>query len=82
MHPYYRTAKKVIEYAIKSKKERGIDFPILAVCQGFELLGIYANEDSKDALKDVECIGKQRITEWHKPLDQVRTSFRTFRDFD
>lgn len=81
VHPYYSTAKKVIEYAIKSKKERGIDFPILAICQGFELLGIFASED-RNVLKEVECIGKQRVTEWHKPVDQVRTSFRTFRDFD
>lgn len=82
VHAYYRTAKKVIEYAKKRKDERGIDFPILAICQGFELLGIYVNDDSKDVLKDVECVAKQRKTEWQKPLDEVRATWRLFRDFD
>ena len=63
-HPYYRTAKKVVDFAIKSKDERGIDFPILAVCQGFQVLGMYVNKDSKDILKDVECIYKSKQVDW------------------
>ena len=31
-HPYYRTAKKVLDYCCKQYDERGIEFPVLGVC--------------------------------------------------
>jgi hypothetical protein len=82
VHAYYRTAKKVIDFAIKSQDERGVSFPILAVCQGFELFGMYIHDDSKDILKDVECLFKTRKVDWAFPVAEVKKESRTFRDFD
>ena len=55
-HPYYKTAKFVVEYCIAQKDRHGIELPILAICQGFELIGIVACQDSKDLLKNVSVI--------------------------
>jgi gamma-glutamyl-gamma-aminobutyrate hydrolase PuuD len=59
----------------------GIDFPILGVCQGFELLGIVATGDSKTLLKDVLCINIQQPVKWVHPLEEVRKESRTFEGF-
>jgi hypothetical protein len=31
-HPYYKTAKLIVEYTVRVKEVQGIDFPILAIC--------------------------------------------------
>lgn len=44
----------------RQKDEKGIDFPIIGICQGFELIHYLANEDRKDTLSDVKIYGESR----------------------
>lgn len=77
-HAYYKTAKKIIEYSMRQKQEHGIDFPILAICQGFEILGIVASGDDKGFLKDVPSNYEQRDVEWAFPTEKVCSETKLF----
>ena len=44
----------------KQKDEKGIDWPIFGICQGFELVHYLANEDAKDTLSVVKIFGESR----------------------
>ena len=50
---FYKTAKRIWNYMKREKDERGVDFPIFGICQGFEIIHYLANEDAKDTLSDV-----------------------------
>lgn len=39
-HPYYVTAKRIIEYSKYIKDSRGEDWPVLGICQGLEVVSI------------------------------------------
>ena len=54
---FYKNAKKVWNYMKRQKDEKGIDFPIFGICQGFELIHFLANEDRKDTLSNVVVYG-------------------------
>ena len=47
----------------RQKDDKGIDFPIFGICQGFELIHFLANDDAKDTLSNVTIYGESR------PLD-------------
>ena len=68
-HPYYRTAKKIVDYCIKLKDTTGFEFPILGVCQGFELLGIVAAGNSKSLLKNNPIYNQRLQVGWSFPND-------------
>ena len=42
---FYKSSKRIWDYMKRQKDEKGIDFPIFAICQGFELVHQLANED-------------------------------------
>ena len=44
----------------RQKDEKGIDFPIFVICQGFELVHYLANDDDKDTLSTVNIFGESR----------------------
>lgn len=65
------------------KDTRDIDFPILGVCQGFELLGLVISGDRNDFLKDVKSQYEQRTVEWQWESGKiVQSETKTFRGFD
>ena len=47
----------------RQKDDKGIDFPIFGICQGFELIHFWANDDDKDTISNVTVKGESR------PLD-------------
>ena len=47
---WYKNAKKVWNYMKRQKDEKGIDFPLFGICQGFEVIHYLANEDHKKTL--------------------------------
>jgi len=44
---YYKTAKRVYQYMIKQKDEHNIEWPILGICQGFEVIHYLTNDDKQ-----------------------------------
>ena len=57
---FYKNAKKIWNYMKKQKDEKGIDFPIFGICQGFEVIHYLANEDAKDTLSNVVIYNESR----------------------
>ena len=81
-HPYYRTAKKIIDFSINLQDKHGIVFPILGICQGQYVLALHASGDQKDLLKEVSSSPNQSKVEWAWPTDQVRLQSNLFSEFD
>lgn len=77
-HPYYKTAKLIVEYCVRLKDTSGVELPILAICQGFELIGIVACDDSKDLLKHVAVVFQKLPVSWVWPVEEVNQKCRTF----
>lgn len=44
-HEYYKTAKRIYNYAKRVKNERKEDWPILGICQGQQLISMILSED-------------------------------------
>ena len=73
---FYKTAKRIWEYMKRQKDEKGIDFPIFGICQGFELIHYLANEDRKDTLSVVNINNESR------PIDIVVDDIQSFSLFE
>ena len=56
-HPYYLTAKRILQYCFKMKDEKGEDFPILGICQGIQLVAMVLAGDDPDAITDFPIRG-------------------------
>ena len=54
----------------RQKDEKGIDWPIFGICQGFELIHYLANEDDKATLSNVKIYNESRPFDFH--IDEVR----------
>ena len=50
-HQYYKASKRVIEYSMKKMDEQGEQWPILGLCQGFQLFAFYATHENTKLLK-------------------------------
>ena len=61
---YYQTAKKIFNYAKNQKDEHGIEFPIMGICQGFEVIHYLVNEDARDTLSNVVIYGQSTTLKW------------------
>jgi len=57
---FYKNAKRIWNYMKKQKDEKGINFPIFGICQGFEVIHFLANEDDKETLSNVEIYNESR----------------------
>jgi gamma-glutamyl hydrolase len=58
--PYYKTSKKIFEYAIKRTDEGGY-FPIFGICQGLEVLHEIMNNDNEpDTFTRVKIYNQSR----------------------
>lgn len=64
MHPYYQTAKRVIEYSKMKKDRDGEEWPILGVCQGLEVVSVYQANDDIRALDKIVIYGDNRPINW------------------
>jgi len=71
LHAYYKTAKKIYQYAL-SPAMNGT-FPVLGICQGFELLAYLAAGDDKNALDTIVYINESRPVSWEvDPITESR----------
>ena len=52
--PYYQTAKTIYNYCLRKKDEKGEEWPIIGICQGYEVIGIINNEDKLSILDKVK----------------------------
>ena len=74
-HPYYKTAKRVIEYSKMKKDEFGEDWPVLGICQGLEVISVYKAKDDIEALDKIVIYGENR------PINWTNVESRFFKDF-
>ena len=51
---FYKTQKRIWDYMKRQKDEKGVDWPIFGICQGFEMIHYLANNDDKDTLSTVK----------------------------
>lgn len=59
-HTYYKTARKIFDYA-KKENDAARPFPIFAICQGFEIIHLLANKDNfTDTMANVDIYASSR----------------------
>jgi gamma-glutamyl hydrolase len=68
-HPYTKTADRIFEYA-KERLEEGDYFPLVGICQGFQLLNILQSEDKFVLKRSPAMIRNDTL----KPLREFETS--------
>ena len=51
-HEYYKTAKKIFQYS-KDQFDKGINWPIIGICQGLQVLHWIVNDDIYETLSTV-----------------------------
>ena len=78
--PMYGTAKRIWNYMKRQKDEKGIDFPIFGICQGFQLVHFLANDDSAETLSKVVIFGKSRKSKFAVENPKEYTLFDQFPD--
>lgn len=79
MSPFYKTAKRVWDYMKRQKDEKGIDWPIFGICQGFEVIHYLANEDEKNTLSNVVLYKTSRPINIKVP--DLKNNFELFSAF-
>ena len=62
--PYMKAARIIYNYCQKKKDEDKEDWPILGICQGYEVIGILNNDDKLSILDNVKIFGKSRPVKW------------------
>ena len=65
----------------RQKDEKGVNFPIFGICQGFELIHFLANDDDKDTLSDVHIEYESRPVNWTVANLKDYSLFRDFPDW-
>eukprot|EP00347_Sterkiella_histriomuscorum_P010196 403377236 len=62
-HQYYKKGKKILEYSISYKDSTGQDFPVFGVCQGYQLIILFAAKD-QNVLETIQSIDENRSKNW------------------
>lgn len=78
-HPYYVTAKRIIEYSKYVKDQKGEDWPVLGICQGLEVVSVVQANDDINALDRVVIYGENRPVTWTNSAHNGESRF--FNDF-
>ena len=79
-HVYYETAKKIYQYAIRQKDEKGIEWPIFGICQGYEILTWLTNDDRLDTVSEVIIYSESRPIQWTVDNPKHYRMYRGFPD--
>ena len=74
-HPYYVTAKRVIEYSKRIKDQTGEDWPVLGICQGLEVVSVVQALDDINALDRVVIYGENRPVTWTSSFHNGESRF-------
>jgi hypothetical protein len=61
----YQLAVKIFDYMKVQKDEKGIEWPIHGICQGFEIIHYLANCSDKSTLSNVDIYGESRPMIWN-----------------
>jgi gamma-glutamyl-gamma-aminobutyrate hydrolase PuuD len=78
-HVYVKTAQKIFDYA-KREFDEGRYFPILGICQGFQIINTLANGgDHYDTISKVYVSKESRRVNWTVPQPKVQS--RMFKDY-
>ena len=60
-HPYYQTAKRIVQYCKYKKDREGEEFPILGTCQGFQVLALIASQDNFKIMEKIFVAGNRKV---------------------
>lgn len=75
---YFQTAKRIFEFSKAEKTVKGRNFPILGICQGYEVLGIIANNDDPRTLSYQKSFDVMQSVEWLRNPAETQM----FKDFE
>eukprot|EP00347_Sterkiella_histriomuscorum_P003664 403363421 len=78
-HQYYKTVSAIIHYAMRAKDTRQDSFPILGICQGFQILSMVIAGDI-NTLEDIKVIGQNRKKVWK--VADPRSNSKLFSRFE
>ena len=66
-HPYYKTAKQIIQYSKKLKDQTNEEWPVIGMCQGFELISMVFAGDEPKVLDTIDIYGRSLPINWAVP---------------
>ena len=70
-HPYYVTAKRIVEFSKMMKDKYNVEFPILGICQGLEVISVIQGQDDIGTLDDIPVWGMRKV-DW---IEKQKTRF-------
>ena len=73
-HSYYHTAKRIYQYCMDKKDKFGEDFPILATCQGFQIVALFASGDDFSIMEDI-VVNRIRKVIWKDKNSEMWKGF-------
>jgi len=63
-HPYFTTAKRIVNYSKWMKDVKNQDWPVMGICQGLQTISIMHSYDDIDVLNDINIYGKELKVDW------------------
>ena len=63
-HPYYKTAKQVMQYSKYMKDVKNQTWPVLGICQGLEVVSLIQSGDDMSVLDEIFMYGENRNVSW------------------
>lgn len=79
VHPYVKTASKIVAYSKYVKDEKKETFPVLGICQGLEVIGVILNKGEIEVLDRIVEYGVNRNVNWK--VDPKKES-QLWKDFE
>ena len=70
--------KKIFEYSKMMKDTKGEDFPLMGICQGFQMFAMMVNNDDLSTLTASNVFNMMRPNTW---MGDVKTESRMYANF-
>ena len=77
-HPYYTTAKRVLDYSKHMKDDKSEDWPVIGISKGLQVIAIYEADDDPKVLDAID-LWENRPVKWEvRDVKQETNLFKTF----
>jgi gamma-glutamyl-gamma-aminobutyrate hydrolase PuuD len=64
LSPYFKSVKTIVKYSMDKKDKIGESWPIIGICQGYQVIACVFNDDKLSVLDDISMFGDKRPVKW------------------